>query len=81
MKIRKSWKAGIYYFCVLSVLRVIQSYRFQTKMEKKKGKVDDVKDEKEEGEKKEDETPTPSVGLFELVRRNFPLNFPFPFFS
>ena len=37
-------------------------------MEKKKGKVDDVKEEKEEGEKKEDESdPTPSVGLFELV--------------
>ena len=38
-------------------------------MEKKKGKVDEVKDEKEEeGEKKEDDSdPTPSVGLFELV--------------
>ena len=42
------------------------------KMEKKKGKVDDVKDEKEEeGEKKEDDSdPTPSVGLFELVTQN-----------
>ena len=39
-------------------------------MEKKKGKVDDVKDEEEDGEKKEDEPPTPSVGLFELVRQN-----------
>ena len=39
-------------------------------MEKKKGKVDDVKDEEEEGEKKEEEPPTPSVGLFELVRQN-----------
>ena len=39
-------------------------------MEKKKGKVDDVKEEKEEGEKKEDESdPTPSVGLFELVKQ------------
>ena len=38
-------------------------------MEKKKGKTDDVKgDEKEEGDKKEEETDTtPSVGLFELV--------------
>ena len=39
-------------------------------MEKKKGKVDDVKDEEEEGEKKEEEPPTPSVGLFELVTQN-----------
>ena len=39
-------------------------------MEKKKGKVDDVKEEKEEGDKKEDESdPTPSVGLFELVKQ------------
>ena len=49
-----------------------QKFTFQTKMEKKKGKVDDVKDEKEEeGEKKEDDSdPTPSVGLFELVTQN-----------
>ena len=37
-------------------------------MEKKKGKTDDVKADKEDGDKKEDETDTtPSVGLFELV--------------
>lgn len=49
----------------------IKEITFQTKMEKKKGKVDDVKDEKEEGEKKDDESdPTPSVGLFELVGIN-----------
>ena len=42
---------------------------FRAKMEKKKGKTDDVKgDDKEEGDKKEGETDTtPSVGLFELV--------------
>ena len=37
-------------------------------MEKKKGKVENAEDEKEEEGKKEDESdPTPSVGLFELV--------------
>ena len=62
---------------VLRALRLIQSYRprnlhFRRKMEKKKGKVDDVKDEKEEeGKKKEEDSdPTPSVGLFELVTQN-----------
>ena len=42
-------------------------------MEKKKGKTDDVKaDDKEEGDKKEDETDTtPSVGLFELVWKKY----------
>ena len=41
------------------------------KMEKKKGKVDNAEDEKEEEGKKEDESdPTPSVGLFELVTLN-----------
>ena len=48
-----------------------QKFAFQTKMEKKKGKVDNAEDEKEEEGKKEDESdPTPSVGLFELVTLN-----------
>ena len=48
---------------------IFQDSYFRAKMEKKKGKTDDVKgDEKEEGDKKEEETDTtPSVGLFELV--------------
>ena len=51
-------------------------------MEKKKGKVDDVKDEEEEGEKKEEEPPTPSVGLFELVTKlKIPYKIPFLIFQ
>ena len=75
-KIRKSLPAFTTFMCSVCLgsytHTVIQTKEstFQTKMEKKKGKVDDVKDEEEEGEKKEDEPPTPSVGLFELVRRN-----------
>ena len=53
----------------ISYVRILRCNNFRAKMEKKKGKTDDVKgDEKEEGDKKEEETDTtPSVGLFELV--------------
>ena len=58
-------------YAYVHILRctICQHSYFRARMEKKKGKTDDVKgDDKEEGGKKEDETDTtPSVGLFELV--------------